>query len=124
MHVLIADDDPTVRLLLEAAFRKDGWQVSLASDAMQAGMLAGRTPPPDIIFLDLNMPAGSGAKALERIRMSTRTKGIPVVIVSGAIDAHRMRERADELKVWALVEKPIDPDAIVELARDATGFSR
>lgn len=124
MHVLIADDDPTVRLLLQAAFRKDGWKVSLANDAMQAVMAAGRPPQPDIILLDLSMPAGSGVAALERLRMSSRTKGIPVVIVSGAVDEHGMRERAQELKVWALVEKPVDPDAIVEQAREATGFRR
>jgi len=124
MHVLIADDDPTLRLLLEAAFRKDGWQVSQASDAVQAVMMAGRAPQPDLILLDLNMPAGSGMKALERIRLSTRTKGIPVVVVSGALAEYGMRERAEELKVWALVEKPVDPDALVEQARDATGFSR
>lgn len=124
MHVLIADDDPTFRLLMQAAFRKDGWQVFVAGDAMQAVMMAGRKPAPDVILLDLNMPAGSGITALERIRLSTRTNGIPVVVVSGAVDEFRMRERAEELKVWAVVEKPVDPDAIIELAREATGFRR
>lgn len=124
MHVLIADDDPTLRLLLQAAFQKDGWKVSLAGDAMQAVMIAGRQPQPDLILLDLNMPAGSGVNALERLRLSSRTKGIPVVVVSGALDEHRMRERAAELKVWALVKKPVDPDAIIEQAREATGFRR
>ena len=122
MHVLIVDDDPTFRLLLQAAFRKDGWQVSLAADAMQAVMMAGRQP--DLILLDLGMPAGSGMTALERIRLSTRTSGIPVVVVSGALDRFGMRARAEELKVWALVEKPVDPDAMIELAREATGFRR
>lgn len=123
MHVLIADDDPTMRLMLEAAFRKDGWKVSLASDAMQAVMMAGRAPQPELILLDLNMPAGSGMKALERIRLSSRTKGIPVVVVSGALDDYGIRERADELKVWAMVEKPVDVDALVAQARDALGFA-
>ena len=124
MHALIADDDPTFRLLLQAAFRKDGWQVSVAGDAMQAVMMAGRQPPPDLVLLDLNMPAGSGINALERIRLSTRTKGIPVVVVSGAVAEFHVRERVDELKVWAVVEKPVDPDAIIEIAREATGFRR
>ena len=123
-HVLIADDDPTFRLLMQAAFRKDGWQVSLASDAMQAVMMAGRQPAPDIILLDLNMPAGNGAQALERLRLSSRTQGIPVVVVSGAVEQFGLRQRADELKVWAIVEKPADPDAMVELAREATGLRR
>ena len=124
MHVLIADDDPTLRLLLQAAFVKDGWEVTLAGDAMQTVMMAGRKPQPDLILLDLGMPAGSGMQALERLRLSTRTNGIPVVVVSGAIDQFGIRERADELKVWALVAKPVDPDALVEQAREATGFLR
>lgn len=124
MHVLIADDDPTLRLLLQAAFTKDGWKVSLASDAMQAVMMAGRQPSPDLVLLDLNMPAGSGVKALERLRLSSRTNGIPVVVISGDVERFGMRERAEELKVWAIVEKPVDPDAVVEQAREATGFLR
>lgn len=124
MHVLIADDDPTLCLLLRAAFEKDGWQVSIANDAMQAVTAAQRQPHPDIVLLDLNMPAGSGARALERMRLLTRTKGIPVVIVSGAIEQFDLRDRADDLKVWAMVEKPVDPRAMVELAREATGFRR
>ena len=124
MHVLIADDDPTLRLLLDAAFKKDGWKVSLAADAMQAVSAAQRQPHPDLILLDLHMPAGTGAKALERLRMLSRTEGIPVIVVSGAVEEFRMRERAIDLKVWAVVEKPVDPDAIIELAREATGFAR
>lgn len=124
MHVLIADDDPTLRLLLQAAFQKDGWKVSLVSDAMQTVMHAGRAPQPDLILLDLNMPAGTGLQALERLRLSSRTTGIPVIVVSGAIEEYQIRERMEELKVWALVPKPVDPDLIVEQARAATGFAR
>lgn len=124
MRVLIADDDPTLRLLLQAAFQKDGWEVTLAGDAMQTVMMAGRAPQPDLILLDLNMPAGNGMQALERLRLSSRTNGIPVVVVSGALDEYGVRERTDELKVWALVAKPVDPDALVEQAREATGFAR
>ena len=44
--------------------------------------------------------------------------------MSGALDQFDIRARAQELKVWALVAKPVDPDAIVEQAREATGFLR
>lgn len=121
MRVLIADDDPTLRLLLGTVFRKDGWQVSLANDAMQTVMVAGRAPQPDLILLDLGMPAGTGMTALERLRMSNRTSGIPVVVVSGAVDQHDIRARVEELGVASVVEKPVDPDAILRVARDAVG---
>lgn len=122
MHILIADDDPTLRLLLNEIFRKQGWKVTQVGDAMQALMVAGRAPQPDLILLDLGMPAGTGVATLERLRRSSRTSSIPVVVISGALEKHGIRERADELGVWKLVEKPVDPDAIVAIARQALGL--
>lgn len=113
MKVLIADDDKIIDTALSAAFRKRGWQVVVAFDTMQALMFAKQQPPPDIILLDLKMPGGSGQLALERLKASTITSGIPVVVVSGTEDPDAPRQ-VKELGAIGFVKKPVDPLALAE----------
>lgn len=110
MNLLIADDDRVLTHLLSAKLRSRGWTVTIASDAMQTLMFAIKTPP-DVILLDINMPGGTGVEALRKLRLSTKTSMIPIVVLSGSIDP------ADEARVRALgaegfLKKPADVDEI------------
>lgn len=84
--ILVADDSRFQVALLTQALQEKGFEVVAAQDALQAGMLALRTTP-DAIVLDVNMPGGSGIEVLKRLRRSTKTKSIPVVVVSGSGDS-------------------------------------
>ena len=111
--ILVADDDRMISHLVCATLRRDGYKVTQAFDAMQAVMFALRPPHPDAIVLDIHMPGGTGLQALRQLRASSRTAGIPVVILSGtASDA----ERADveSFGVVASLHKPVDPQALLE----------
>jgi CheY-like chemotaxis protein len=77
---------------------------------MQVGMVALRTAS-DAIVLDINMPGGSGIEVLKRLRRSTKTQKIPVVIVSGNGDSV-MRQVAIELGVADFLPKPVDLDQL------------
>jgi CheY-like chemotaxis protein len=114
MRVLIADDDRVTTALLAAALVRRKWQVMIAQDGMQAVMQAMRVPSPDVIVLDLNMPGGTGFTVLERLRASTRTQQIPVVILTGSLDASAA-ERAEALGAARFLKKPIEPDALAEI---------
>ncbi len=63
---------------------------------------------PDAIVLDINMPAGSGIDVLKKLRMSTKTQQIPVVVVTGTSDPE-MERIARELGVAEFLHKPVDP---------------
>jgi CheY-like chemotaxis protein len=78
--ILVADDSRFQVALLTAALEQRGFEVVVALDAMQAGMVALRTSP-DAIVLDINMPGGSGIEVLKRLKRSTKTQRIPVVVV-------------------------------------------
>ena len=84
-RVLIIDDDRTWVELLSSRLRGEGFQVGVAYDAMQAKMVALKTPP-DAIVLDIRMPGGNGVETLQKFRSSTKTAGLPIVIVSGQQD--------------------------------------
>ena len=113
MNVLLADDDRVVSHLLSARLRAAGWTVNVAQDAMQTVMFAIRTIP-DAIVLDINMPGGNGVDALRKIRASVKTAMIPVIVLSGSTDA-AVRDAVRELDVADFLEKPADPDVLIEV---------
>lgn len=113
MKVLIADDDRVLVHMLGAAFRKRGWEVALAFDAMQAVMFANRAPQPQVVILDLGMPGGNGFGVLEKLARSTLTSAIPVFVVTGSQDAEAA-DRAQGLGAVGFFRKPVDPSSLIE----------
>ena len=106
LNVLIADDDKTFNLLLAAELRAKGWRVTIAADAMQTIMYALRVQP-HVIVLDIQMPGGTGITALEKLKASTKTAGIPVLVVSASTDA-AMETTVLEAGAVRYLTKPVD----------------
>lgn len=113
MKVLVADDDKVIDAALSAAFKKRGWEVVVAFDTMQTLMYAKQKPAPDVILLDLKMPGGSGLMVLERLRASTLTSGIPVIVVTGSEDPDAAKT-VKELGAVGFVRKPVAVDVLAE----------
>ncbi|HEY8833728.1 MAG TPA: response regulator [Gemmatimonadaceae bacterium] len=88
-------------------------KVLTAYDAVQGLMQAKRTPPVDAIVLDINMPGGSGEDTLKKIKMSSHTSNIPVIILSGSIDS-KGQERVRSLGAEAVLSKPLVPEELFE----------
>ncbi len=108
--ILVADDSRFQVALLTKALQEKGFEVVAAQDALQAGMVALRAAP-DAIILDINMPGGSGIEVLKRLRRSTKTQSIPVVVVSGSGDSD-IRQVALDLGVADFLTKPVDLDQL------------
>jgi DNA-binding response OmpR family regulator len=117
---LIADDDPTAVALMSAALAKVGIQAVVARDAMQAVMGAHKTTP-DIILMDVNMPGGTGLNALQKIKSSSRTQLIPVIVVSGVDDATLPRKVSD-LGAIDFIKKPVKSDDLQKKVCAALGL--
>lgn len=113
MKVLIADDDRVLTRMLGAEFRKRGWDVVEAFDAMQAFMFTKRTPQPDIVVLDLGMPGGNGFTVLERLGDSASTSTIPVLVITARKD-DSAAERALEMGATRFRRKPVEPALLVD----------
>jgi CheY-like chemotaxis protein len=113
MKVLLADDDPDFVALMKASLEAHGWRIATAIDALQVGMVV-RREAPDAVLLDLNMPGGSGIRALKQLKSSPKFGSIPVVIVSARDDEQLPRSMA-ELGAAAFLRKPISPDAVHQL---------
>src|SRR5688572_24612631 len=102
--ILIVEDDDDVRLGYHVLLKANHYDTILAADAISAVSQA-RQHNPDLIILDLGLPAGDGFIVLDRFRENPSLSVIPVIVVS-ARDIHGNKERALEAGAKAFVQKP------------------
>src|SRR5687767_13266596 len=102
--LLVADDSPLIRDLLQSAARHDETPVLSASDGEEAIALA-KERHPDGIVMDLLMPKLDGLSALLRLRTDPATRDIPVLMVSGQ-PMRDLPDLAGAYGVERFLEKP------------------
>lgn len=118
--ILLVDDDPDVALGLGIRLRKaGGYNVVVASDGVGAVTRAQRERP-DLIILDIGLPAGDGFSVLERLKTLTSTALVPVIVLT-AKDPAFVRDRVLEMGADAFFQKPADNDAFLASVRQALG---
>ena len=117
--VLVVDDDPDIRDVLEALLEGEGFETVLANDGEQA-LEAIKKENPDLMVLDLLMPVMDGfavCKQLQDPRWS-KWKNMPVLILTSVREEVSQRryelETGLNLDVDDYVEKPIDPDVVLD----------
>jgi len=84
--VLVVDDSPTIRAVLAKMLIQDGYAVLRAEDGEKALELA-RAERPALIFLDIVLPGTNGFMVLRALRHDERTRDIPIVMISGNVQA-------------------------------------
>ncbi len=122
MRVLVAEDDRAMSQLLCAMLQSAGHRAMPAFDGASAMMAAMRVPPPDLIVLDLQMPAGDGPTTLKKLKASAKTSLIPVLVVTGSKDPNA-RDSVRTLGAAAYLEKPVSADTFID-AVEAFGTSK
>ena len=86
VRILVVEDDPNVRGLLQTLLEVEGYTVLTASDGMD-GLGQATAASPALVLLDLVMPDLGGARVLERLRDDPVLSQIPVIVVTGHEDA-------------------------------------
>ena len=99
--LLVIDDEPGIRELLDTLLSRKGYDVILA-DSGQKGLEVFRRARPDVVVLDLKMPGMDGLTVLQQIRHLNPTQ--PVIILTGAGNPDS-EQRVRELGVTEYVEK-------------------
>lgn len=105
IRVLVADDDLSARLLMQAALVKSGCTVVLAEDGEQA-LSKFATTPCDVVMLDVEMPGLDGYETCRRLRQSIGAE-LPIVMVTGMEDLASV-ERAFDVGATDFIAKPIN----------------
>jgi CheY-like chemotaxis protein len=93
--VLVAEDEPSLRTMLELILRRGGYQPLLCADGAEAVREIERGARIDGAILDLRMPRVTGDQVLARIRATRELEGIPVIVTSAFNDEVQARAVLD-----------------------------
>jgi DNA-binding response OmpR family regulator len=113
--ILIVDDDPDIRQALRLRLRANHYETVNACDGYSAIAQAYKEHP-NLIILDLGLPAGDGFVVLDRLREDDRLSAIPVVVLT-ARDPQSNERRALEWGAAAFFQKPADNAELLEVIR-------
>jgi two-component system, chemotaxis family, chemotaxis protein CheY len=110
--VLLIDDNNTVLLTLGVRLKGMGYIVYTAKDAVNA-VSAVRKNRPDIVVLDISLPAGDGFVVAERLQNLSGSAATPIIFITASENpAHR--ERAKRLGAVGFLQKPFDATALAD----------
>lgn len=118
--ILIVEDENLQLTLLARRLKPAGFEIVAARDGMSAISTA-RKEQPDLILLDLGLPAGDGFVVLNRLQMLVNTNTIPIIVVSSR-DPKGNRDAAVKAGAIDYFQKPVDVDALVKAIHNALGL--
>lgn len=110
-HIMIIEDDPSVRTLLDKALTAKGYRVSLVSDGLE-GLTSLETQTPDLLIVDIMMPRLDGMTFVKAIKANPSTAEMPVIFLTAKNDPRSM---IDGINVGAkfYVTKPFQIDELI-----------
>ena len=121
-RILIVDDDPGQRSLLNSFLHSQGFETALADSGEHALEML-RSGKFAMMISDVRMPGLSGLETLRRARQESRTAGLPVLLVTAFTD---VRDAVAAMRDGAVnyLAKPIDLDELLNSVRQAAGISK
>jgi len=115
--VLLVDDDNTFLLTIGVRLKSMGYTVCTAKDAANA-ISAVRKNDPDVVVLDVSLPAGDGFLVAERLQNLIVSAATPIIFVT-ASEKVELRERAMKLGAVAFLQKPFDATTLADQIESA-----
>ena len=119
--ILIVDDDADVCKGMEVRLKANHYDTFFATDAVST-LSQARKHEPDLIILDLGLPAGDGFVVIEKLKVWPSLARIPVIVVS-ARDLRGNKERAIKAGAKAYLQKPVDNTELLKVIQQALGES-
>ncbi len=113
--ILIVEDDPDLLMGLKLRLSANDYDVILAGNGM-AGIAQMRKHKPDLMILDLGLPAGDGYSVLERMRINESLSSMPVIVFSGR-DRVGNQDRALKAGASSFLQKPVENDTLLAAIR-------
>lgn len=109
VRILIVDDDPTIRSVLEALLEDEGFVPVTAANGKEAVAIV-RNDPPALVLMDLMMPVMNGLEASRTLKTDPETATVPIIAMSAGFI---LRESIDDLLADSIISKPFDLDALI-----------
>lgn len=115
--VLIVDDDNTVLLSIGMRLKSMGYTVCTAKDAVSAVSVA-RKANPDVVVLDISLPAGDGFVVAERMQRLITSAATPIIFITASATPE-LEKRAAQLGAAGLLQKPFDATVLADAIETA-----
>jgi DNA-binding response OmpR family regulator len=112
---LVVDDEPAIRALVARVLEEEGWSVSQAGTGPEA-LASAREHRPDLVILDVMLPAQTGLDVLSQLR----SEGDPAVILLTALGSESDRIRGLDLGADDYITKPFSPGELAARVRSVT----
>jgi DNA-binding response OmpR family regulator len=113
--ILIVDDDPDLRQALRLRLRANRYDTVSAEDGYSV-LASAYKEHPDLIILDLGLPAGDGFVVLDRLQRDDKLSAIPVIVLT-ARDPQSSEQRALAAGAVAFFQKPANNAELLEVIR-------
>ena len=111
LTILIADDEPPIRHMLDLKLSQAGFEVVTASDGQAAYELACEHHP-SLIVSDYQMPGMDGLELCQQLASNTATSKIPVIMLTAR--AHKIpREEIAKTNICCFLDKPFSPRDLI-----------
>ena len=119
--ILIVEDENVQLTTLARGLKSAGFEIVAARDGLTAISTA-RKEQPDLIVLDLGIPAGDGFVVMQRLQMLINTGTIPIIVLSSRTPVGN-RDAALKAGAIAYIHKPLDMPLLLKAINDALGLS-
>jgi CheY-like chemotaxis protein len=114
--ILVVEDSPDIRELLQVMLEREGFDVALAEDGAE-GIQQATKEHPDLIISDLSMPRVDGVRMIKRLRESTKVLGrIPIL----ALTSHGLEKAMSAIRAGAdrALTRPVENRLLISFVYD------
>ena len=118
--ILLIDDDASFGRVVSTHLAGHGYEVSLALDGV-SGLKQAFQKRPDLVLLNLILPAGGGESVLANLRKSPESGAIPIFVMSSLLSSKKLEEKAREIGAQGFISKPIDPEDLLYIIESVIG---
>jgi len=117
--ILIVEDHPTMREAMKLVLEHEGFVIRETGDGTNALAMV-RDQPPDLMFLDLNIPGVGGADVLSRMKADPATKHVRIIIVTAT--GEEGRDYVLSLGADEYFTKPFSPTTLLRTVERVLGL--
>jgi len=118
--IMIVDDEENITELVNAIFKKEGFDVISANSGKECLEKLTKVKP-DLILMDMMMPLMTGRETLEKIRKNPKTKGLKVAFLTVVRFSEIGKDELKDLGVSDYITKPFDNKDLIKRVRKIVG---